>query len=152
MCILAVIIEPLQQLLGAWPIGLVVATGLLSFLVLAVVLNVLHQLLFKNPTEPPLVFHWVPFIGSTIAYGTDPYRFFFDCQEKVTSICLTIHYKRVLIGARSMEMSLPLFCLGGRRLSAWGLRGMTLYLMPNLRISMPRQFTVLLRRLPLAKT
>ncbi len=33
--------------------------------------------------EPPVVFHWVPIISSTITYGMDPYRFFFDCKAKV---------------------------------------------------------------------
>lgn len=28
------------------------------------------------------MFHLVPFIGSTIAYGIDPYKFFFACREK----------------------------------------------------------------------
>jgi len=54
-----------------------------SFLVLAIVLNVLKQLLFKKPTEPPVVFHWIPFIGSTVTYGIDPYKFFFSCRAKV---------------------------------------------------------------------
>lgn len=49
-----------------------------------VVLNVARQLLFRNPKEPPVVFHWVPFLGSTIAYGIDPYAFFFSCREKVS--------------------------------------------------------------------
>lgn len=57
--------------------------GLLSFVVLTVFLNVLRQILFKNPNEPPLVFHWFPFVGSTISYGMDPYKFFFSCREKV---------------------------------------------------------------------
>lgn len=54
-----------------------------ALIVLVVVLNVLNQLLFKNPKEPPVVFHWFPFIGSTITYGIHPYKFFFACQEKV---------------------------------------------------------------------
>ena len=45
--------------------------------------NVLRQLLQRNPHEPPLVFHWVPIIGSTIAYGIDPFRFFLKCKAKV---------------------------------------------------------------------
>ncbi|KAK5000307.1 Sterol 14-alpha demethylase, partial [Elasticomyces elasticus] len=53
-----------------------------AFLVLAVVLNVLKQLLLKNRNEPPVVFHWVPFLGSTITYGMDPYAFFFECRRK----------------------------------------------------------------------
>jgi hypothetical protein len=44
---------------------------------------VLNQILFKNPLEPPVVFHWVPVIGSTITYGIDPYKFFFECRAKV---------------------------------------------------------------------
>lgn len=57
--------------------------GALSFISLSVVVNVLRQLLFKNPHEPPVVFHWFPFVGSTISYGIDPYKFFFGCREKV---------------------------------------------------------------------
>lgn len=63
-----------------------VAASIAAFLVLVVVLNVLRQLLFKNPNEPPVVFHWFPIIGSTISYGMDPYEFFFDCQKKVLSL------------------------------------------------------------------
>lgn len=47
-----------------------------------ILLNVARQLVFRNPHEPPLVFHWVPFIGSTLSYGLDPYPFFFKCREK----------------------------------------------------------------------
>lgn len=59
--------------------------GTLSFISFFVVINVLRQLLFKNPHEPPVVFHWFPFIGSTISYGIDPYKFFFNCRAKVCS-------------------------------------------------------------------
>lgn len=53
---------------------------------IAILLNVAYQLLLRrsNKTQPPLVFHWIPFLGSTISYGIDPYKFFFDCQEKVS--------------------------------------------------------------------
>lgn len=54
-----------------------------SFLFLSVFLNVLKQALVKNPNEPPLVFHWFPFVGSTITYGMDPPRFFKENREKV---------------------------------------------------------------------
>lgn len=63
--------------------ALVLAAGFVSFIVLAVVLNVLNQILFKNPNEPPMVFHWFPVIGSTITYGMDPYGFFEGCRAKV---------------------------------------------------------------------
>lgn len=60
-----------------------ITSTLASFAVLAIVSNVLKQLLSKNPTEPPVVFHWIPFIGSTVTYGIDPYKFFFSCRAKV---------------------------------------------------------------------
>ena len=50
---------------------------------LTIFLAVAQQILFKNPNEPPVVFHWLPVIGSTVTYGIDPFRFFFDCQAKV---------------------------------------------------------------------
>lgn len=61
-----------------------VASAVSAFIVLSIVINVLQQLLFKDPTKPPVVFHWVPIIGSTISYGIDPYKFFDDCKEKVS--------------------------------------------------------------------
>lgn len=54
-----------------------------AFFVAAVVLNVLRQLLFKDPNKPPVVFHYVPFIGSTVTYGMEPYKFFFSNRQKV---------------------------------------------------------------------
>ncbi|OAX79967.1 hypothetical protein ACJ72_05706 [Emergomyces africanus] len=57
--------------------------GVLVF-VSVVVLNLFYQLVFRlvNKTRPPLVFHWVPFLGNTISYGIDPYKFFFSCRQK----------------------------------------------------------------------
>lgn len=89
MGLLAVILERLHEQLCFRSLGAIIAGGLLSFLVLAIVLNVLGQLLLKNANEPPLVFHWVPFFGSTITYGIDPYHFFFRCQKKVETILVT---------------------------------------------------------------
>ncbi len=53
-----------------------------SVLIVSILANVLQQILLKNPNEPPVVFHWLPFIGSTVTYGVDPFKFFFDCQKK----------------------------------------------------------------------
>lgn len=63
---------------------LTAAAGFPSLLVLVVLCTVLQQLFFKHPNEPPVVFHWFPVIGSTISYGMDPFKFFFDCQAKVS--------------------------------------------------------------------
>jgi hypothetical protein len=64
-------------------IAVAVTAALTVFMVLVVIVNVLQQLLFKNPNEPPMVFHWFPIIGSSVTYGLDPYKFFFDCRAKV---------------------------------------------------------------------
>lgn len=52
-------------------------------LVLAVFANILQQVLIRRSHEPPVVFHWVPIIGSTVTYGMDPFKFFADCQARV---------------------------------------------------------------------
>lgn len=68
-----------SHLSTASQIGALVA----AFVVLSVVVNVAQQLLFKNPNEPPVVFHLFPIIGSTITYGMDPPRFFVENRKKV---------------------------------------------------------------------
>ena len=83
MGLLAVVAGFLNGQAPSRSIGPIVAAAFISFCVLAVIFNVLGQLLFRNPHEPPLVFHWVPFFGNTIVYGIDPYKFFFGCRQKV---------------------------------------------------------------------
>ena len=82
MGLLANIAGPLGDLSSKSAV-LALLAGTASLIVLAIVFNVLKQLLLKNPNEPPLVFHWVPLIGNTITYGIDPYQFFFSCRQKV---------------------------------------------------------------------
>ncbi|KAL8966101.1 MAG: hypothetical protein Q9197_006177 [Variospora fuerteventurae] len=65
-----------------------------SFTVI-ILCTVLQQILFKNPNEPPVVFHYVPFIGSTVTYGIDPYKFYFDCQAKYGDV-----FTFILLGRR----------------------------------------------------
>ncbi|GAA5949340.1 hypothetical protein JCM3765_003375 [Sporobolomyces pararoseus] len=48
-----------------------------------VTLNVLYQLLApRDPTKPPLVFHYVPIIGCAVSYGMDPLGFLDDCKRR----------------------------------------------------------------------
>lgn len=54
-----------------------------SLVILAVLLNVLKQILFWKTNEPPVVFHWFPFIGSAVSYGQEPTKFLKNCQAKV---------------------------------------------------------------------
>lgn len=83
MGILADIAGPLAGFAASASLPVLIATGTASFVLLAVVLNVLKQLLFKNPKEPPVVFHWFPVLGNTVTYGMDPYKFFFENRAKV---------------------------------------------------------------------
>lgn len=63
---------------GKWiPLALI-----LSIVAASYTFHIIQQLYLANPHEPPVVFHWIPFLGSTVAYGIDPYKFFFDCREK----------------------------------------------------------------------
>jgi sterol 14alpha-demethylase len=78
--------HPLAQQFQELPLGQQIGIGFGAFVVLSVVINVLNQLLFKNRNEPPLVFHWFPFIGSTITYGMDPPKFFKENRAKVRLI------------------------------------------------------------------
>ena len=66
-------------------LALGVIGAIVTIIIVAIGINFFHQKLFKNPNEPPLVSHWIPVIGSTVTYGIDPFKFFFDCQKKVRS-------------------------------------------------------------------
>lgn len=83
MGVLESVREPLAEVVAQRGLGVVLGAAFAAFVALSVVLNVLNQALFKNPHEPPVVFHWLPIIGSTITYGMDPYRFFLESQAKV---------------------------------------------------------------------
>jgi len=83
MGILGIVAAPIERFAASSSTITLVFASITSFLVLAVVVNVLNQILFRNPHEPPMVFHLFPVIGSTIPYGIDPYKFFFACREKV---------------------------------------------------------------------
>jgi sterol 14-demethylase len=75
---------PLAEAFSRLGLASQVAVAVASFLFLSVFLNVLNQVLSRNPNEPPVVFHWFPLIGSTITYGMDPPRFFKENREKVS--------------------------------------------------------------------
>lgn len=52
--------------------------------------NIIRQLLPRNKSKPPTVFHWFPFIGNAIDYGMSPYDFFAKNREKVSHSCINI--------------------------------------------------------------
>jgi len=96
MGIVQVIAGPIADQVAQRGLGIVAAAAFVGFLVLTVVLNVLQQLLLKKENEPPVVFHLFPIIGSTITYGIDPYKFFFDCKAKYGD-CFTF----ILLGKKT---------------------------------------------------
>lgn len=85
MGVLETILGPLATRINQTPTLYVVGFGIATFIAASILINVLSQIFLKNRNEPPIVFHWVPFIGSTISYGIDPYAFFFKCREKVSN-------------------------------------------------------------------
>ncbi|KAF2725669.1 cytochrome P450 [Polychaeton citri CBS 116435] len=82
MGLLQTVAGPIADYVARSSLASVIALGFGAFIFLAISINVLYQLVRRSPNEPPLVFHWVPFFGSTITYGMDPYNFFFSCREK----------------------------------------------------------------------
>ncbi|TFK37249.1 lanosterol 14-alpha-demethylase [Crucibulum laeve] len=82
-------------------------------LIIAISLNVLqHFLLPANRSLPPVVFHWMPVIGSVISYGRDPVNFFLQCREKYGDI-----FTIILLGRRMTVALGPAgnrFILGGK--------------------------------------
>ncbi|KIL64453.1 hypothetical protein M378DRAFT_78251 [Amanita muscaria Koide BX008] len=66
----------------------------------------------RRVNEPPLVFHWLPFIGSAAWYGNDPLDFFFKCREKYGDVFTFVLFGRrvtVALGAKGNN-----FVLGGK--------------------------------------
>ncbi|KAJ1307552.1 hypothetical protein OPQ81_001649 [Rhizoctonia solani] len=105
---------PVIGIISSLPLPAIAAiTVFIVIPVVAIALNVAWQLLIpQDPSLPPLVFHWIPIIGSAIAYGDDPLAFFFSCREKYGDL-----FTFVLLG-RKMTVALgpkgSNFILGGK--------------------------------------
>jgi sterol 14-demethylase len=108
----AALVGATQQYVAASP-GRALLLGLFYTPLLVVVLNILKQLVVpRDSSLPPEVFHWIPFIGSSIAYGNDPLNFFFKCREKygdVFTFTLLGRKVTVALGAKGNN-----FVLGGK--------------------------------------
>ena len=84
MGLLTILVDPLAARLHGQPTYLLAVMGIGTFIAAAIIINVMLQLLpvRRKGSDPPVVFHYVPIIGSTITYGINPYRFFADCRRK----------------------------------------------------------------------
>nr|UYB00996.1 cytochrome P450 51a [Colletotrichum truncatum]UYB01002.1 cytochrome P450 51a [Colletotrichum truncatum]UYB01008.1 cytochrome P450 51a [Colletotrichum truncatum]UYB01010.1 cytochrome P450 51a [Colletotrichum truncatum] len=89
------------------------ATYAVALSALAIIVNVLRQLLLpRKKSEPPLIFHWIPFIGNAVSYGTNPFEFYRECRRKHGDIFTFILFGRkmtVYLGTQGNE-----FILNGR--------------------------------------
>jgi sterol 14-demethylase len=88
--------HPVAQSYLALGLGSQIGLAIAGFLVVSIALNVANQILFKNPNEPPVVFHWLPIIGSTVTYGMDPPAFFQKNREKFGDV-----FTFVLLGKKT---------------------------------------------------
>ncbi|KAK5064541.1 Sterol 14-alpha demethylase [Exophiala bonariae] len=82
MGLLTTVAVPIEHLFNTLPVYQLVLLGFTALITLVISLNVARQLLFKDKNAPPVVFHLIPGLGSTIWYGMDPFDFFFSCREK----------------------------------------------------------------------
>ncbi|RDA84788.1 hypothetical protein CP532_6543 [Ophiocordyceps camponoti-leonardi (nom. inval.)] len=104
--------HPLAQRLQALSLGSQIGLGVVALIAISVLVNVAKQLLFKKANEPPVVFHWFPFIGSTVTYGIDPPRFFRENRAKHGDV-----FTFVLLGKKTTVAVGPAgndFILNGR--------------------------------------
>ncbi|KAI1826070.1 cytochrome P450 [Xylaria intraflava] len=85
-----------------------VACAIIALLTI-IVINLLHQQLPRRKSEPPLVFHWIPFVGNAISYGLDPHGFYTQCREKHGDIFTFVLFGRkitVFLGIKGNEFIL----------------------------------------------
>ncbi|KAG5646950.1 hypothetical protein DXG03_001673 [Asterophora parasitica] len=81
--------------------------------IILILLNALSQVIIpRRANEPPVIFHWLPIIGSAISYGNDPLNFFFAAREKYGDV-----FTFVLLGRKITVALGPKgnnFILGGK--------------------------------------
>lgn len=109
MGLLATVSEAVQSLANTLPLWQLILVGVSALIAAIVFLNVLQQILLKNPNEPPVVFHLFPIIGSTITYGIDPFDFFFACKKKYGDVFTFVLLGRkvtVCLGTKGNEFIL----------------------------------------------
>ncbi|KAK1544935.1 14-alpha sterol demethylase Cyp51A [Colletotrichum paranaense] len=69
------------KVLGLSSLAPIAFCGLIG-LVASILINACRQTLFHAKSEPPAVFHWIPYIGNAVSYGMDPVGFFVKYRAK----------------------------------------------------------------------
>ena len=109
MGVLATVSAPIERLLSTLPVWQIVLLAFSAALTLAITTNVIRQWLFYDRSAPPEVFSLLPGLGSTVRYGIDPFKFFFDCKEKYGDVFTFILLGRkvtVCLGTKGNEFIL----------------------------------------------
>ncbi|ETS85564.1 Eburicol 14-alpha-demethylase [Pestalotiopsis fici W106-1] len=81
----------------------------IGVLIITIAANALWQQIPREKSEPPLVFHFLPFVGNAISYGTDPVKFYESCRQKHGDIFTFILFGRkmtVCLGTEGNELIL----------------------------------------------
>lgn len=82
--------------------------------VAVILLNALRQMIPRRTSDPPHVFHWIPFVGSAIEYGTNPVPFFTKNKEKYGDVFTFTMLGREITAALGAKGNN--FVLGGKSL------------------------------------
>ncbi|KAI0077045.1 cytochrome P450 51 [Panus rudis PR-1116 ss-1] len=110
--VLAGYIDQAKHYVQTTPTSQLVLLALVNLPIIAIVLNVIYQLLPRDKSRPPLVWHWIPFFGSAAGYGQDPIKFFLECREKYGPV-----FSFILLGRRvtvALGPSGNNFIMGGK--------------------------------------
>ncbi|KAJ1917453.1 Lanosterol 14-alpha-demethylase [Mycoemilia scoparia] len=75
------VFESYRTFYGESP-SLCILTTVLGFVVTALIWAQIEQALFDDPTQPPVVRYYVPFIGSMVEFGMDPIGFMRKHREQ----------------------------------------------------------------------
>lgn len=89
-------VAPLTAFLVTLPLLILIPLFFFTILTLTVVVNVLRQVLFRNPHRAPVVFHFFPWIGSSVIYGMQPYKFFEENHKKYGDVFAFVLCGRIM--------------------------------------------------------
>lgn len=99
-------------------LGLHLWQKILVIVVLPFLYSLVWQFSFAmRKDRVPLVPYYIPWVGSAVSYGTNPYGFFFECQKKygdvfafvllgrVMTVYLGVHGHEFVLNAKSSDVS-----------------------------------------------